>query len=779
MPRGSIGLLIGAAVFGGFIAYVWLRRGSPGAKSMLLILAAGVEYSVFYALEVNSSDIASKQMWGDIKYLGICFLPIAWLAFTLEYTGRRSWLSRRWVGFLAVEPLVVLTLLAIPATSHLVHMFPVSSASTSVVTFGPVGWFNFVYSYGLIAISTGLFVATLGRIGRPYRRQARMVMASLAIPLVLNLLYNLNVGPFGTFDLTSFGFVLTALVMIWGILRLRLLDIVPVARSVVLETLEDGVVVLDAFSRIADLNPAAERVLGSSSVDALGRPIGEVLPDVAFLVERAPASGSVNAEIRLSRTSGLRDYEVTVSPLPGGSRRATARLLVLRDVTERKLAEERLERLAHYDALTGLPNRKLFGDRLNQAILRARRNPSLVGLLFFDVDDFKDVNDTLGHDVGDAVLTELAARVQACVRAEDTVARLSGDEFTVILPDLDAPSDAAIAASRVLEAIGRPLSVGNRRLHITASVGICLWPNDGDSPMSILRNADVAMYRAKATKNRFEFYSRDLSIQAARRVELEEELRQALDRSELRLHYQPIVALGSNRVVALEALLRWQHPTRGLLGPADFLWRAEETGLIERIGAWVLDEACGQAKWWGRDRQPGSLGIAVNVGARELRHPGLVSDVEDVLRRTRLHPKALILEISEEVVMGEIQSTIATLHKLKALGVRLALDDFGTGSTSLTVLRRFPLDIVKIDRVFVDGLDRNSEDELVVGATVGLSHALGFVVVAEGVETRAQLRALENFGCDQVQGFLFSRPVPAQRVPSLLAATSWAVGAVG
>jgi diguanylate cyclase (GGDEF)-like protein/PAS domain S-box-containing protein len=776
VAQPSTALLIGAAVFGAFGIYVWRRRGSSGAKALILILVAGVEYTVTYALELSGTSPESQRMWGDLKYLGICLLPAAWLAFALQYTRRDRWLTRRFLAVIAVEPVLVLITLALPVTHDLVRSYPAHPEQFPIVRLGPIGWLNVAYSYAILAVSTGLFVVTLARIARPYRRQARVVIGSLLIPLVLNVLYNFNVGPFGRVDLTAFGFVLTALVLVWGILRLRLLDIMPIARNVIVETLEDAVVVLDAFQRVAELNPAAERVLGSTVSDAIGRPIEQVLPELLVVLDDALPVRTIDLEVRIGAERGGRDYEVTVSPLPDDQGRSSGRLIVLRDISERKLAEERLERMAHYDTLTGLPNRKLFGDRLSQAIIRARRSGGLVGLLFLDVDNFKDVNDTLGHDVGDLVLKQLAARVQSCVRAEDTVARLSGDEFTVILPDANAPEDAAVAASRILDALRRPVVVEDRELYVTASIGVCLWPTDGDDPRSLLRNADVAMYRAKARKNRFEFYATDLSVRAARRLELDQELRRALEREELRVHYQPIVSLEGNRVVAFEALVRWQHPERGLIGPSEFLWRAEETDLIERVGRWVLEQACGQAMGWRGEHDGQGPAVSVNLAARQLRQSSLATEVDDVLRRTGLHPGRLILEISETVVMDDVMATTGALLEVRGLGVRLALDDFGTGTTSLSQLRRFPLDTLKIDRVFVDGLGLDPEDGVIVGATLGLAHALGLSVIAEGVETPGQVRALQRLGCDLAQGFHFARPLPAERVPSFIAATSPAVG---
>ncbi len=769
MPSPSIAMLIGAALFGGFAVYVWLRRGNAGAKGLLLALAAGIWYTATYALELWSVGPA-KQAWGDVKYLGVCLLPAAWLVFTLQYTGRARWLTQRLYLVLCVEPLVVLTLLAIPATHDLIHVYPSDGTEQfPVVGFGSVGWINVFYSYALLLFGTGLFVRTLFAIARPYRKQARALMAALFLPLLFNILYNFNVEPFGRVDLTPFAFLLAVIVIVWGIFRLRLLDIVPVARSRIVETMQDGVVVLDAYHRIVDLNPAAQRVLGRSASQAVGLPLERLLPAQGDLLERSKGSSTVQSEIRLLLGSSLRHYEVTLSPIPDDRGRESGKLMVIRDISERKITEERLEQMAHYDSLTGLPNRKLFADRLSQAIIRARRNRQLVGLLFLDVDHFKDVNDTLGHEVGDRLLQQLATRLRACARAEDTVARLSGDEFTMILPEMQAPTDAAIVATRVMESLQSPLIAGGHELYMSASLGICVWPTDGEDPGTLIRNADLAMYRAKAQgRNRFEFYATDFGTHAAKRLELEQDLRRALDRGELRLHYQPIVALGARRVHSLEALIRWQHPRRGLILPSHFIWRAEETGLIESIGEWVLERACREALEWDRSAPGCTTSVSVNVSARQLKRPGFPTEVRDVLDRTGLEPERLVLEISEGTVMDDALTSAAILHDLKGLGVRLSLDDFGTGSTSLSQFGRLPLDILKIDRLFVRGLGRGSEDTIVVQAMLSLAHAFGLTVVAEGVETEGQMKILENLECDLVQGFLISEPLPVQSVPEFM-----------
>jgi diguanylate cyclase (GGDEF)-like protein/PAS domain S-box-containing protein len=763
-------MLIGAAVIGALASYVWHRRANAGAVALTLMLVAGVWYMVAYALELSSRGLDGMQLWGNLKYFGIGLLPPAWLAFTLQYTGRTRWLRGRLFALLAVEPVAVLLLLTIPATQHLVHAYPPDAGAQRfpVVAFGPVGWINVFYSYGLVVFSTGLFVKTLAAIARPYRNQARALIGALLVPFVFNVLYNFNVGPFGRVDLTSFAFFIAVVVLVWGIFRLRLLDILPVARSRIVETMQDGVIVLDAYQRIVDLNPAAQGILGSSAARSVGRSLQELGPDYAGLLDRSAASVAGEREIRLHVGSAVRSYEITLSSIPDDRGRESGKLMVLRDISERKATEERLEMMANYDSLTGLPNRKLFTDRLSQAVIHARHHRQLVGLLFLDVDYFKDVNDTLGHDVGDILLQQLAIRLQGCVRDEDTVARLSGDEFTVIIPEMEAATDAVRAASRILEALERPLLCSGQELYVSTSIGICVWPTDGGDPGTLIRNADIAMYRAKTQgRNRFEFYARELATHAAQRLELEQDLRRALDRGEMRLHYQPIVSLPLGEVASMEALIRWQHPKLGLLPPAQFLWCAEETGLIEPIGQWVLEQSTREASTWGRSRlDPPS--VSVNVAARQLRRSGFAGDVADVLDQTGLQPHNLVLEISESTVMDDTLSAAGILRDLKGLGVGLSLDDFGTGSTSLSQLGRFPLDVLKIDQLFVQGLGKDPHDAIVVQAMVSLAHALGLSVIAEGVETEDQLKILENVECDLVQGFLISRPLPPSSMPGYM-----------
>jgi diguanylate cyclase (GGDEF)-like protein/PAS domain S-box-containing protein len=431
------------------------------------------------------------------------------------------------------------------------------------------------------------------------------------------------------------------------------------------------------------------------------------------------------------------------------------------DISERKRAEEQLTQLAQFDTLTGLPNRALLKDRLGQAISRAHREQWCTALLFLDLDRFKEINDTLGHAAGDEVLRELAQRLRACLREGDTVARLGGDEFTAILEDAGSLEQVKMLAGKVLEVFAQPVRVREQDFFVSASIGVAVYPEGGRDVESLLKHADTAMYHAKSEgRNNFQLYAPDMSSRASERMTLEGGLRQALERGELLLHYQPIIDLRSGEAVEAEALLRWRHPTRGVLPPMEFIGIAEQSGLIVPIGEWVLREACRQAAHWRATGLP-PVRIAVNLSARQFRKNGLAAVLGECLRAAGLKGDALSLEITESLLMENPEGSRRVLGEMKEMGVRIALDDFGTGYSSLAYLRHFPLDTVKIDRSFVRDLDRNPEDASIVKAMIDLAHNLQLSLTAEGVETQAQLGFLREQGCDHAQGYFFSRPVPA------------------
>jgi len=438
------------------------------------------------------------------------------------------------------------------------------------------------------------------------------------------------------------------------------------------------------------------------------------------------------------------------------------------ELAERRKAEERIQFLAYYDHLTGLPNRFLLRDRLQIALAHARRKRNHVAVLFIDLDRFKNINDSLGHQAGDVLLQQVAERLKQCVRPDDTVCRLGGDEFLIILSDIRLLNDAAKIAVKVAETVARPYCINGAEFHITPSTGISIYPNDGENIDTLIRNADSAMYFAKESgRNNYQFFTADLNSRALQVLSMETSLRRALEREELILHYQPQVDLGSGRITGLEALLRWQHPELGLVRPGDFVPLAEETGLILPLGEWVLRTACSQAKKW-QNAGLGPMAIAVNLSARQFQQQNLTRQVAAVLKDTGLSPHLLELELTESLMMHSPEEAIRTLDQLRALGVRVSIDDFGTGYSSLSYLKRFPIDKLKIDRSFVQEIAAGHGDEAIVIAIITLAHSLNLQVVAEGVETDRQLAFLRAHQCDSLQGHLFYPPLPGSQVPSLL-----------
>jgi diguanylate cyclase (GGDEF)-like protein/PAS domain S-box-containing protein len=435
---------------------------------------------------------------------------------------------------------------------------------------------------------------------------------------------------------------------------------------------------------------------------------------------------------------------------------------------QHKQAEERVRHLAHYDELTGLPNRSMFNQRLSHALAQAKRGDRPLAVLFIDLDRFKNINDTLGHEAGDRVLREVADRLRACLRESDTIGRLGGDEFVVLIAEFPEPLQVAAVAQKILAAAARPLVIETQEFHITASIGISTYPDDSADMQSLLKNADIAMYRAKERgKNNYQFYSAQMNVHTLERVALESNLRRALERDEFLLHYQPKVDIHSGCITGMEALLRWQQPGKLLIPPVQFIPLAEETGLIVPIGEWVLMTACTRTKTW-QELGLAPLCIGVNLSPRQFAHERLLQDVSRVLNDTGLDPASLELEITESMVMHNPDQAVKLLSKLKDMGIQLSIDDFGTGYSSLNYLKRFPLDSLKIDRSFIQDLPGNSDDAAITRAIIAMAHSLRLKVIAEGVETEQQLSFLREHGCDEMQGYYFSKPLPENEFVVLL-----------
>jgi diguanylate cyclase (GGDEF)-like protein len=432
-----------------------------------------------------------------------------------------------------------------------------------------------------------------------------------------------------------------------------------------------------------------------------------------------------------------------------------------------ELAANEIEHLAYHDALTGLPNRPLFVDRLIVALAQAHRAQQKLALFFLDLDRFKDINDSLGHSTGDALLKAVAERIRGCIREGDTVGRFGGDEFTLLIPRVESVDDAARMAQKVIEALQLPFFINERELFVTTSIGVSLFPSDGHDPETLIRNADTAMYRAKEQgRDNYQLYAPAMNARALERLALENMLRKALSQNELVLHYQPLFDARTERIVGVEALVRWMHPEQGLLAPARFISVAELSGLIIPIGQWVLQTACRQIGEW--NRLDPALTMSVNLSARQFAQPDLVQQVRAVLTESGIDPACLQLEITESNAMQNAESSMFTLRELRALGVKIAMDDFGTGYSSLNYLKRFPIDTLKLDQAFVHDITSDTADAAIVSAVIAMAHSLELTVVAEGVETAEQLDLLRQKDCDLIQGFYYSRPIAASALEELL-----------
>ncbi len=543
----------------------------------------------------------------------------------------------------------------------------------------------------------------------------------------------------------------------------------------VFENTSEGVIISGADQRIIAVNQAFTHITGYSEDEVMGRKpkmLRSGRHDDAFyrrMWEAIRAKGRWQGEIWNRRKDG-EDYPewLNISVVRDDAGDIINYIGVFADITPIKEARDRLEYTAHHDSLTGLPNRLLFRDRLEQALAISRRTGEGVALLFVDLDRFKVINDTLGHEVGDQLLQEVARRLIGCMREEDTVARMGGDEFVVIQKGVAQPEDAALLSTRVLAEINRPFSLAGHEIVASLSIGISLYPQDGGDASALLKHADAALYRAKDKgRNCYQYYSDEMSAAGMERLELESDLSQALKRAELRVHYQPQVDLASGRIVGAEALVRWQHATRGMIPPALFIPMAEDNGMIGRIGEWVLNTACADAKAWQMEGLP-PLRVAVNVSGRQIGNDHVVDKVAAALKNSGLAPQFLEIEVTESVVMQDAARAISTLHAFQAMGVTLAIDDFGTGYSSLSYLKRFPINKLKIDKSFVDGLGDAAGDSAIAVAIIAMAHSLGHTVIAEGVENEAQVEFLRAQGCDEMQGYFFSRPLPGEQFVEFL-----------
>lgn len=551
--------------------------------------------------------------------------------------------------------------------------------------------------------------------------------------------------------------------------------------EITLNSIGDAVISVDMAGRVDYLNIAAELVTGWPREEARGRPVADVLrlvdgvsgraitSPVQHILDSDQASNLIGDAILVSRHGRRIPIEDSASPIHDWDRQLVGAVMVFRDISDTVALTSKIRHLAQHDFLTNLPNRSLLNDRITQAIALSKRNDIHPVLLFLDLDKFKHINDSLGHAVGDQLLQAVSERLVHCVRTSDTVSRHGGDEFVILLANERRPGDAAHAAEKILTALSSPFRIGGQELHTSTSIGISAYPHDGIDAGALIKNADTAMYHAKELgRNNYQFFRKNMNMRAVERQLVETNLRRALERGEFILHYQPEVALQTDRITGVEALLRWEHPEWGLVMPERFITIAEECGLIVPLGRWVLGEACAQLVRW-RDSGMPDVSVAVNISALEFRHRDFFTHALAIFHATGVDRSRVQLELTESVLMHDVAASADLLGKFKAMGVQIAVDDFGTGYSSLSYLNQFPIDMLKIDQSFVKAIDAVAGGNgAIVSAVIDMGRNLHQRVVAEGVENEEQLAFLKDHECGEGQGFLFSQPVDATQMGAML-----------
>lgn len=764
-------LVCGLVAFLLGIAIALRERGSRvGLIYLWQTSVIGIWFLGFsFAYRAAGPDVADA--WYRFAHLGISFVPATTLNFTLSVVGSTRRLDHLRRGAWVLAGLIAAFGLLAPGYFETPQHF----------FWGYYPRYT-PYMLLLVGFAAASAITSILLYWQAYRRaprnssahrRAKLLFVSFAVGslALVDFLpaYGIQIYPLGYVPLLI-GVALVAYVTD----HYRLVDVTPqFAARQIIETMHDGLFLLDneGVARVA--NDPLLNMIGRRRDEFIGRRLPGSLRRLLARAERAALQAGTplhNREITYEREDGVRFVlSLSVSIMSERGAGNAAYVGVVRDITERKQSEERIRFLAYYDGLTGLPNRQSFQEHLRTALAEAERHRHLVALLFLDLDHFKRINDTLGHALGDSLLQAVAGRLISCVRTarsgvravEDTVARLGGDEFIVALYDLEKRDDAVRIAERILAAISEPLRLEQHEVAVTASLGVSIYPLDGEDAGTLLKHADTAMYQAKdAGRNSYLFYDEAISAGAPDRPSLQAKLRRAFDQGQLSLYYQPIVELAQQRIVGVEALLRWEHPEIGNVSPVRFIPLAEESGLILPIGEWVLQTACAQVRAWDDAGLP-RLRLAVNISARQFRDRDFAATVRNALDGARFDPQRLDIELTESMIMEDAPHVRPSLDALKDMGVRLSVDDFGTGYSSLSYLRSFPIDTLKIDRAFVRDIGAASDHGAIVAAILAMASSLKVSVIAEGVENDDQLAFLQRHGCGLAQGYLLCPPLPA------------------
>lgn len=764
---------MGAPIALGLAWYAWRNRRLPGALAFLVVIPIGVLWSVAAAGELLAAEMQDKIVWSDLQYMAKAFMPVAWLLVLLDYAGHSSWLRPIRLLLLFIVPVTTVTLLWTNDLHHLMR------ADEWVDTSGPLRvlgftwgiwfWVHMLYSYAVLTAAAGVMISVCYSSPPLYRRQPLALLAGSAIPIAVHVAFIFN-EQFGiTWDYTPIGFTIGAVVIAWGLFRLRLFNLAPVARHALVENMTDGVIVLDNDERVIDLNDSAEGLIGRPKKQVLSRPLADVWQAWSQVTGWHSADTS-RAELRLDQADEAHYYEVKWSPVRR-HRDILGRLVVVQDVTERVLMEESLRQQALTDSLTGLPNRVLFMTRLEDAIRKARRrSDALFAVMVLDLDRFKLVNDTIGHLAGDVLLRSVATKLKRCVREADTVARMGGDEFMVLLYEITSGRDLLPILDRIHDELQEPVYFRQHEMTTDASVGVVIWNPTYDDPEDLLRAADTAMYQAKEDgRGCYRIFDEDMHRSLLRTLTAENELRTSLRQREFSLAYQPIVDLKTGKVRSLEALIRWHHPRRGIVFPSEFIPIAANSALIVAIGDLGLTELCDQiSRWRSPNCAAGTLPVGFNLSPRQLAEPDFVKHIAQLLAEWRVDPDQVVLEITEGALFHDPSRSKQLMGELRSIGLRLCLDDFGTGWSSLQHLATYPVQELKIDHSFVSRLVCGNTEYEVVRTVTSLAHTLGLQVIGEGVECSEQWRLLEELGCDHAQGYYVGRPMDPDELMEFL-----------
>ena len=784
-------LYAAAAVMASIVTLVaWRHRAARGAVPLAVMMLGVAVWSGGYAVMWFMTTLESQAFWERVSSLGSWMVPVGFLTLAFDIAGMKRWRTPGRIALISIASFA-LNNLEWPNPGRLFVQAFVAEKIGAYTHFapvlGPLYWVFVAYSYVLIIAATVIiFRVTLHSSGREWS-QATIVLVGGLVPTVVNVV-TISGLVVVDIDLTPLAFLATGALWLGAILRGTLLDVLPLARDVLVEQMLDGVVVVDGDDLVVDANPMALTILQVPQSEVVGKSVDAVLSSMVGATDVLRGSGARRSVLTVGSDGDSRYVELGITPLVVGSGRPPAQLITLHDVTEERRANERLKAAitevrhaedklrynATHDALTRLPNRFLLDDRLEHALAQARRVDGKVAVLFIDLDDFKVINDTLGHAQGDTLLVEVAQRIISVLRDSDTVGRFGGDEFTIVIADVKDCAQVEVAAQRVLEAVASPFRIGVEDRHVTASVGVALFPTDATDAASLMQQADLAMYGAKATgRNRIQFFSKEFQDSLNRRVIIEKELWGADDEERYFLLYQPQVDLTTGRITGVEALVRLRSRDGTVLSPAEFLPVAEDSEIIFRLGRWVLRKACADLALL--HEISADLIMSLNISARQFKEIDVTS-LHEELRVSGVEPRFLALEITESALSVNPLEAAARLEDLRDVaGMRVSLDDYGTGYSSLTYVRMFRADTIKIDRSLVALLPDDPDARAIVLSTIALAKGLRATVIAEGPETEEQVRFLRANGCDGAQGFYFSRPIRADELADLLRRGSFAL----